>query len=215
MNRRLLMAALVVVVSVSMVAQAKDEIGYSYVDISYEDVSIDDGPDGDGYRVGFSIAVQPKVHVFGDYEDISFDPIFGLDADGTEWDVGLGWNGGFGDSADFVADVFYLDVEVDVAGFGSVSDDGFGVRAGVRGMVASSLELAGFVEYTDLSDSGDETSYAGEIRWNTSDIFTIGAGYSTADDADTIYGGVRLPCLPSPDENHVEGSPHDATTKVD
>ena len=55
-----------------------------------------------------------------------------------------------------------------------------------------SLELAGFVEYTDLSDSGDETSYAGEIRWNISDIFTIGAGYSTADDADTIYGGVRL-----------------------
>ena len=86
MSKRLLLAALIAVVSLSMVAQAKDEISYNYVNVAYMDASVDDAPDADGYGLDVSIAVHPKIHLFGGYGDFEFD---GISADQSQTNVGV------------------------------------------------------------------------------------------------------------------------------
>ncbi len=84
-----------------------------------------------------------------------------------------------------------MDVELSGGGF-TASDDGYGLRAGIRGLVADRVELDGFVTYVDLSDSGDDTAFSAAIYFNATSRFSVGAGYEVADDDDTLHAGIRI-----------------------
>ena len=67
--------------------------------------------------------------------------------------------------------------------FGKISDDGYRLVFGVRWRLIKFLELDGFVNYSDLSKFGSDTSY--ELRaivdiWRVG----IGAGYEKFDNSD-------------------------------
>ena len=73
----------------------------------------------------------------------------------------------------------------------SVDDDGFLLGFGLRGRVAQQFELEGAVNYTDYSDSGDDTSLGAAARWFFTDQFSAFAEGEFGDDV-TSYGiGMR------------------------
>ena len=190
MSRKLLLGLLAGVLA-SVGAYASDELSYSYVGIEYVRAELDDGPEGDGLGVTGSAEIGSAVHVFASYGKLDFDPYFGLDVEGTTWSGGIGYHRAIAERASFFADVSYVDVELDT-NFGDASDDGYSVGIGVRGLVATKVELHGGISYVDLSDSGDDTSFGGGVRFNFTEMVSLGARYTTSDDSDSVAVALRL-----------------------
>ena len=156
-----------------------DGFNYTYGEIGYGIVEIDDvDVDGDGFGIAGSFAIADEFHIFGGYSTASLD----FDIDYNQFEVGFGYNKPISDAVDVVATLSYVNVEVDVPGFGSEDDNGFGIGVGLRGMVAPQVELHGGLEYIDLSDSGSDTGFGAGVRYNFNDQFTMGLSGSWTDD---------------------------------
>lgn len=173
------------------------DLSYSYVEATYGETEIDVGQgvgdvDGDGFGVAGSLAVAPNWHVFADFASADFD----FNVESTTYRVGGGFNYPISDSADVIARLSYVSVEVEVdTAFGTfdADEDGFGLGAGLRGKVADNFELEGAVEYVDLGgDSGGDTSFIAEGRYFFTPIFALGAGVELGDDFTTYGISARL-----------------------
>jgi hypothetical protein len=173
-------------------AAIADGLSYNYVQAAYQHVEIDDiggfDVDGDGFAFGGSFELADDWHVFGSYGTADFD--FGVDF--NELLVGVGFHTAISERTDFVANVSYVSVEVDVGGFGSADDDGFGAEIGIRSMVSPDFELAGYITQVELDDSGGETGLRGEAWYSVSETFAVGASIDAADDVTTFGIGGRL-----------------------
>lgn len=164
---------------------AAEGLSYDYIEGWYQDVELDASGtdiDGDGFGIGGSVEFADSWRLFASYGTNDFD--FGVDQDA--YSVGVGFFTPVGNNVDFVADVAYVSVEFDSI-LGSGDDDGFGLSAGFRGMVSDAVELAGGVNYVDLDDSGDDTSFEIEGWYYFSPQFAVGLGAEFGDDV-TSYG---------------------------
>lgn len=163
-----------------------DGVSYNYVEGSYQRVEFDDdfggNFDGDGFGIGGSFALNDQWHLFAGYGTADLD----FDVDLDQLAVGGGFHMPISNAVDFVAEFSYVRFEAS-SGFASVDDDGFGLSVGARGMAADRLELAGWVDYIDLDQSGDDTSIRGEAWYNFTEIFALGFEISSGDDV-TQYG---------------------------
>ena len=163
-----------------------DGVSYNYIEGSYQRVEFDDDFsgdfDGDGFGIGGSFALNDQWHLFADYVTADLD--FGVDLD--QLAIGGGFHTPVSNTVDFVAEFSYVRLDAS-SGFASVDDDGFGLSAGLRGMGADRLELAGFIDYIDLDQSGDETSLRGEAWYNFTETFALGFTAEAGDDV-TQYG---------------------------
>lgn len=168
-----------------LAAQA-DDMSYSYIDLGYVETDIDGAPTADGFGVRGSVGFADSLFVFGEYSN---QDLAGIDID--QFVVGLGGHYGLTDAMDLVGRVGYVDAEASAGGF-SVSVDGFLVSAGLRGQVSDAFELEGRVDYVDLGDDGgDDTALAIAGRYFFTDQFALGAEFSTSDDANAYFVGVR------------------------
>lgn len=119
--------------------------------------------DGDGFAIGGSFEGGESWHVFGGYGSTNFD--FGVDL--NELVIGAGYHTAISDTVDFVGELAYVSVEVEVpAGF-TVDDDGIGVSIGLRGMMSDVVELSGSINYVDPVGDG-ETSFDANAWFNMS-----------------------------------------------
>ena len=80
--------------------------------------------------------------------------------------MGAGWHGSLGPKADLFIDASYFDVDY---------DDGFRVRFGGRWMVIDRLELNGYVAWTDL-DLTTNNSVAFNAIYDVTERLGIGGG---------------------------------------
>jgi len=174
--------ALVLLVGLSAGAVQAAEPGWKYVEGGYLGVDVDSlEGSGDSWFVGGAFGGK-FWHAIGQYAngDISDD------LDRREFRLGAGWHGLLGEKADLLAEAYYVDSQVkgkSSSDFGKISDDGYRLVFGVRWRVIKFLELDGFVNYTDFSKGGSDSSY--ELRaivniWRVG----IGAGYEKFDDFD-------------------------------
>jgi len=146
-------------------------------------LDIDD--EGDGFFVDGSFGGK-MWRVFAEYAQGSF----GSDLDQTRWFAGGGWHGLLGERGDIVADLAYVENEIELP-FDKYKDDGYRARACVRYRLIKLLELNGFVNYTDLSDAGSDTSYEANAVvyiWRVG----LGVGYETFDDVDEMTAYARF-----------------------
>ena len=167
-----------------------DGLNYNYLEAGYFEVDVDDSfidVDGDGIAIAGSFEVGESMFVVAEYGTADLD--FGVDLD--ELKFGLGVHTPVGDNADFFGTVSYVSVEASALGV-SADDDGFGATVGVRAMVSDAIELAGQVEYIDLSDSGDDTSFGGSAWYYFSDNFSVGVKADFGDDVSTYGLAARL-----------------------
>ena len=176
-------------------AQAQD-ISYTYVELGYVTTDLDGvGKDLDGFVLRGSFEVADNFFLYARYLDQSVS-VAGIDFDAQQYGIGGGFAWSFADNMDLYGRVGYTEVELDVSGGGSggfdLDDDGYELGVGIRARPLELLELEGVVNYVDLSDSGDDTSYGVAGRWFITDTFALGVEGEFADDADTYGVGFRL-----------------------
>jgi hypothetical protein len=165
------------------------ELDYTYGELRYIDTELDAGPfdrDGDGFEIGGSLELAQSVHVFGNFQTLDF----GAGVDVSAFEVGGGYTMPLNNGADLVARLSYIDGEIDSGG-GDADDSGFGFSAGFRNMFTPQIEGRAFVNYVDLDESGDETSFelAGDYFLN--DEIALGASLELGDDVTTWTLGAR------------------------
>jgi len=167
-----------------------EELSYSYIDLGYEAVEFDVAPglnvDGDGFAIGGSFEGGDSWNVIAGYGSTNFD--FSVDL--NEFIIGAGYHTPISDQVDFVAELAYVGIDVEVLGTSVLDDDGIGASVGLRGMMSDVVELSGSINYVDLGGSG-ETSFDADAWFNLSPAFALGINAGFGDDV-TSYGvGVR------------------------
>ena len=105
------------------------------------------------------------------------------------------------DQTDFVVSAEYLYVEVEIeasnAGLGvsgtdTSNDNGFGVSAGVRSLLADgTVEVSGGMNYTVIDGDGTFGGGAG-LRYHFTDMMSAGVGLSVTEDVTAGIVGLRL-----------------------
>ncbi len=167
-----------------------DGPNYNYIEGSYQRVTLDDGfidVDGDGFGIGGSVGIGDNWQLIGGYNTTDFD--FGVELD--QLVIGGGFHTALTPNTDFVANLAYIRLDASALGQ-SFDDDGYAARIGVRSMVSENLELAGFVQYADLSDSGNDTSVSAAAWYSFTQNFAVGLNVGTAEDVLTYGIGARV-----------------------
>ncbi len=178
---------ILVLVLLPVFAQA-DEYDYTFVEAGYisadfDAVGID--LDGDGFGIKGSFAINDDYHLFAEYSSLGFD--FSIDLNRLA--VGAGLHFDLSPTIDFVGTIAYLDYEFD-SGFGSISEDGYGIGVGLRGAMQSNFEWEAGVDYSDVG--GSDISFRLDGRYYFTDTVAVGAGVSVDDDVNIYSIGVRM-----------------------
>ena len=155
---------------------------YTYVSLGYGTTELDGvDADGDGFGIDGSVAISDNFHLFAGYSNSSFD----FDVDANTLAAGIGYNTSLTNVVDFVGRVSYQYVELDAPGLSGVDDNGIGLGVGLRYAASERLELDAGINYVDLSDSGDDTSFGLGGLYSFTDSFALGLSGDWGDDAST------------------------------
>lgn len=185
MRKNAIRAAIAVIACSPMAALATGPT-YNYLDAAYLSVDVDNGPTLDGFGVGGSFALTENFHVVADYSEVSDSP-WTITSSG----VALGWNHSLNNITDFVARAGWENGRVKVSGFGSESDNGWSVEAGLRSMLSPQFELNGFISHIDIFDGDEQALSVGGVYYFTPSV-GLGAGVTLSDDATGWNVGVRF-----------------------
>ena len=167
MKRSLLALALAAALPVS--AQAA-ELSYNFIELDYARMNVDDDGgfdvDPDGFGLKGSFELGEKMYAFGSYLRGS-DEIAGFDFDIDQTQLGLGDRHGISDTADFIAELRWMNVSADVDGFDADANGGR-VSAGFRGVMAENFEGYAKANYTDGGDFDGEFSgtLGAQVKFN-------------------------------------------------
>jgi hypothetical protein len=200
----LLLSVLVNGVLLVSSANAQDpKISYSYVEGGYVWLDGDDDivpgvdSDGDGWAVKGSAAIHPNIFLIADYTKVDLDDV---DIDLKTWEVGIGGNYTVARNTSIFGTVAYANGKG--KGYGeSVDDDGYALGAGVRYMlvndfirasVLDGIEFEGGIDYVDLDDFGDDTSFSAGVLFHVNSFVGLGVQGSWGDDANTYVAGIRF-----------------------
>ncbi|MDQ3206936.1 MAG: Ax21 family protein [Pseudomonadota bacterium] len=170
MKRSLLALTLLAVVpalTLSATASAAEGLSYTYVEGGYAATDTDAG-DADGFAINASGAIAPNFHLFGNYSNQEID---GTNIDFDQWRLGVGYNHEINPRVDLLSRVAYerFDAGRDIFG-NDLEADGWSVEAGVRGVLAPSLEGYALAGYEDGDDfDGDFYGRVGAlVKFNQS-----------------------------------------------
>jgi len=164
-----------------------DGFNYNSVTLSYGQMQFDDlDVDGDSIGISGSFEVGEKFFLAAGYGKSDIGDNF-ISADIDSWSAGVGYHMPMSDRFDLVTSLSYEYVDISVDGFGSESDNGIGIGAGVRFAATEKFEIDGGVSYVDYSDGGDDTSFGLGFLYNFTDSFSAGASGNWGDDT-SAYG---------------------------
>jgi hypothetical protein len=167
-NRRSLgaLTALLLLCLLATPALQAAEPRYTFVEGGLLRVNPDDGSAENGAFLGGSFALA-GFHFFGELFDVS------------QWEgieLGGGWHGLLGESADLVAQASYVNADV---------EDALRLTGGARWMVSPNVELNGFYHWTDF-DLLSSSSLELNGLWEFAPRFSLGVGYSFGDRNDVL-----------------------------
>ena len=169
------------------------ELDYNFIEFGYQTVEIDDvlpglNVDGDGFAIRGVVEVAEQWYLVAAYQSIDFD--FGVDGDTLQ--LGGGYHVAISDRADLFADLSYLRAEASADGFSSESDSGYGMRVGVRGMVADRVELEGSLGYADFGGNNDGTTFSVGALYEFTPVVHGGVFVDLEEDATALGIGARI-----------------------
>ena len=180
MARTRLFLAVMLLFAAPVLGYSQEAPKWSYIEAGYIDFDPDAGLSDDGWFAGGSIHILKNFQLVAEYNDIG---------DYTLWNAGFGWHGLFGDPGDLFAQIVWNDVQVDSS---NVSDDGYGLAAGVRWKLAKWFEAKGQVNWNDYDQAGSDTTVeVGALFSMLEDRFGFGAEYESGD-ADILRAYFRI-----------------------
>ena len=162
------------------------DMNYTNLEVNYLDLDGSGGASGDGFEIGGSWELNDQFHLFGSWQDQSYDG--GYDGDMIE--LGGGWNHAFSDTLDFVGTLSYVDAELEAGGI-TASDDGLAIGGGIRSRLGDSFEIEAGLKYVDFDESGSDTGLQLGARYYFNDSMALGASIDDNDTADTLRLGFR------------------------
>lgn len=167
-------------------AQAAEAPKWDFVDASYLSTKAD-GDRFNGLGLSASKLINENVFVLGSYSYQNIDEDQ-YEADINGFSAGVGYRHAVAENTDVFGAVeyIYVDADAEVSGGGSFSDseNGYGMKLGVRSMLTNEFEVQGVVNYVDLD--GSDTSFTVKGLYHFNKQFALGAGFTKADDADTL-----------------------------
>lgn len=179
MKRSLIALALAAALPLS--AQADDKLSYTYVEADY--INVDGDADGFGVRGSVEFG-QSGFYGFGGYNVVEID---NTNIDVDSFDLGLGYAHGLSDNMDLLAEISYLNS--DVEGFGDL--DGYRASVGLRGSFTENFEGLVKANYVDSDDfDGDFTGTLG-AQYKFSQTWGMVGEVEFGDDGETYLVGVR------------------------
>lgn len=166
------------------------EGGYVYLEVDQRG-SINGDPNGDGWIVSGSWALDDRFHLFASYADAELEaPGFLLDY--SLLGAGVGVRHGLSPAIDLVGRVAYARADVKRSA-GNFNENGFALSAGVRGLATPQLELNAMLSYVDLGGRiGNSGSVDLGAVFSLTDMFALFAEGSLSNEGSGVSGGVRL-----------------------
>ena len=176
-------------------AHAEDsDLSYTYVGLAYQTGEVLN-EDFSGFGVSGSVALNESVFLIGHYSDLTSDDKYHVgfrsdDIEVTQFDLAVGFHTPVAKNIDFVASLSYADAEIKY--FGNKADgNGYLINAGIRAKPTDILEFGAAINYADIEDDG-EAGYTLYARVFAAPKLSIGLGYGSADDIDTLSLDVRF-----------------------
>jgi len=192
MKKQLVTLAGFALLGSSMYANAgPGQFNYNYVEAQYLWTTTDvNGTDFDadiyGIRGSFKLNDTFFLTAGAAYGEVDIPVSNGIDV----YDIGINARTSLSDKVDAYVGLSVAYAKVKVATF-SDSDTGYGVTAGLRFAATDKIELGASVTYLDVFDD-NSTALGLTARYKLTDKFSVGAGYTVAEDT-TGYGiGIRL-----------------------
>ena len=189
---------ILVIAAISQLSHAR-EISYDFVEATYATGSIDtDSPagdvDADGFSFGGSVSIVPHLAIIASYSSLETDPFFGITAKATDLSFGvLGYTNVAPNTSIYGSfEVVSADAEA-TDGITTIEDDDTGnqISGGIRHMVSNSIELAAALSRVDVFDD-TSTGIGAGIRFYANNNFSLGLGYATSSDSDTLSFNARV-----------------------
>ncbi|HWT14494.1 MAG TPA: outer membrane beta-barrel protein [Patescibacteria group bacterium] len=175
--------AFALVLALPFAASAGD-LSYSYLQAGVTRVNPDDGGAENGFGFGGAGALTENWHVFGNYRSYDVN-VLGTDFDVDGWNVGLGYNMGISDSADFFGRVSYEKVDADI-----VDANGWGIEAGVRNAFTDQFEAGASLKYIDIEDDNNTgLELYGQYKFGE---WGLVGTLNISDDGNEIFIGPRI-----------------------
>lgn len=182
--KNLLVSAALLTLGLSGTSSANEGPKWTFVQAGYLQADIEDtNIEPTGFGIGGSHLVGENVLLVGQYSTIS-DDIFGIDVDLNSLSLGLGYKHSVTSVTDVYTVLSYEYVEFEGGG-GSVDENGYGATVGIRSMVNNNIELSASMKYIDI-DGESDTAVGVAAYYYITPQFAVSAGYSVADDVDTI-----------------------------
>lgn len=157
------MLALALALAAAPFAASAAELSYTFVEGGYNKIHVDDAdfdnPELDGGYIRGSYDLGSGVNVIGGIarasEDFALAPGLDLDLDLTQYELGLGYHQSLSERVDFIGELAWTRVDLDVEA-GGISDDesvkGGRGAIGVRGAFNDVVEGLLKVNYYDGGD---------------------------------------------------------------
>lgn len=207
------------IAALSFSASAAQELSYSYLELDYINLDIDEVGDsgdalddldnGDGWGVRGSYAFPSNWFAFANYSvtqaDTSFtddlNQSFNSDTDINRLDIGAGYHTPLNTRTDLVFRLAYTDYDADGFDFGgsnstSIDDlkddssDGYFIDVGLRSQLGDNLEGSVGTRYTDL-ENNDDFGIIGNLMYEFSPALGLNVGMEAGDSITQILIGLR------------------------
>lgn len=187
------LTAIILAVPVSAISQ---EFNYDYIQGTYGSSTVDTGfgdVDGSGFGFSGSFSISPNMAFTAGFASESFDTFLGVDVDTDATAFGITGHSSTGAKTDIFGGFSVLMGEIELSdGFTTLSDDDTGniIQFGFRHMASDTVELTAAFSSTDIfDDTSSQTGFG--LRFYTGESLSIGIGYATGDDVDTVLFNLR------------------------
>lgn len=173
------------------------EISYDFIQGTYSsitDSTLGVDIDGTGFSVAGSVSISPNIAFTALYGATSFDRFLGIDVDATEMDFGITAHTSIAPNTDVFGSFSVVNGEVEASdGFTTISDDdtGHSIVIGLRHMATNNVEIDVAFAQVDIFDDTSNALGLG-ARFYANEKFSVGVGYSTGDDIDTLLLNARV-----------------------
>ncbi len=183
------MKKLLIIISaltITTASLAADGPSWNFIGASYLDADIDglDELSPTGYGLEGSFLASENIIIYAGYSSIS-DEIMGIDTEVNSTNIGIGYRFEVSDNADFAIGAGYAGAEACIDGYECFDDSGYSLLANYKVMLSDKLELSLMADYVGISDES-ETGFGIEVAYFFTNEFSLGLGFSTADDVDML-----------------------------
>lgn len=207
-------------VSYSAFSVAAEDLSYSYLELDYINLNIDEVGDsgsvlddldnGGGWGIRGAYELGSNWFLFGQYSVTDADAtfiddqnlLFRAGTDINRLDIGAGFHNPVNSSTDLIVRAAYTDIDSDGFNFGGTSSnsfgdlnddssDGFFIDAALRSQLLRQLEGSFGVRYTDLQQI-DNFSIIGNLMYEFTPTLGLNLGLEAGDSISHILFGIRF-----------------------